>query len=148
MCKYFQQLDFLSEKISNKETISNLSTETNLSDNYGTPLSPIASQRILPLSTLDESSPLSSVDVPRRGNDNGKNNAKKANAIDEALMTTMDNIQNLREAPPPVEDDIDVLFCKSIAPILSNLPSQKNRLAKLKIQTLLYELEFDCQPVT
>ena len=148
MCKYFQQLDFLSENISNKETISNISTETNLSDNYRTPLSPIASPRILPLPTLDESSPLSSVDVPRRRNDNGKNKAKQANAIDEALMTTMDNIQKLREAPLPVEDDIDVLFCKSIAPILSNLPPQKNRLAKLKIQTLLYELEVDCQPVT
>ena len=55
MGKYFQQLDFLSEKISNKETISNISIETNLSDNYGTPLSPIASPRILPLPTLDKS---------------------------------------------------------------------------------------------
>ena len=64
------------------------------------PLSPIASPTILPLPTLDESSPLSSVDVPRRRNDNGRK-AKKANAIDEAL--TMDNIQKLREAPPPVE---------------------------------------------
>ena len=59
-------------------------------------------------------------------------------------MMMMNNIQQPRQAP--VEDDIDMLLCKSIAPILSRWSPQRNRLVKLKIQTLPYELEFDCQP--
>ena len=37
---------------------------------------------------------------------------------------------------------MDSLFCKSLIPILSSLSAKRNRQAKVKIQQILYELEF------
>jgi len=36
----------------------------------------------------------------------------------------------------------DSLFCQSLVPILSSLPTKNNRRAKFEIQKLLYDIEF------
>ena len=41
------------------------------------------------------------------------------------------------------EESADSLFCHSLIPILESLSAKKNRYAKIKIQELLYEIEFD-----
>ena len=41
------------------------------------------------------------------------------------------------------EKDEAALFCDSLVPVLRDMDKKKLRLAKLKIQQLLYELEFD-----
>ena len=37
----------------------------------------------------------------------------------------------------------DVLYCKSLVPIMKALPLRKKRAAKLKTSQLLFDLEFD-----
>ena len=36
----------------------------------------------------------------------------------------------------------DTLYCKSLIPILKGLPLKKKRLAKIKVSSLLYDIEF------
>lgn len=44
-----------------------------------------------------------------------------------------------------MEDDEseDTLYCKTLIPIMKQLPLKKKRLAKIKISQLPYQLEFD-----
>ena len=47
-----------------------------------------------------------------------------------------------KEPTPEQEKDAEDLFCLSIVPTLKRLPPKKRQLAKLKIQQLLFDLEF------
>ena len=51
----------------------------------------------------------------------------------KAIMAT-DNKENI--------DNEDILFLKSLAPILQQLPPRENRLAKIRMQQILFKLEF------
>ena len=42
----------------------------------------------------------------------------------------------------PEEDDSDVYFCKSLTGRLKSLPAKKNRLTRIKIEEVLFNLEF------
>ena len=42
-----------------------------------------------------------------------------------------------------LEEDEDSLYCRSLIPILRELPLKKKRLAKLEIDELVYKREFD-----
>eukprot|EP00112_Aurelia_sp_Birch-Aquarium-sp1_P000819 Seg10781.1 transcript_id=Seg10781.1/GoldUCD/mRNA.D3Y31 product="hypothetical protein" protein_id=Seg10781.1/GoldUCD/D3Y31 len=41
------------------------------------------------------------------------------------------------------DDNEDSLYCRSLIPTLKKLPPRKNKLAKIKISQLLFEMEFD-----
>ena len=41
------------------------------------------------------------------------------------------------------DDNEDSLYCRSLVPPLQKLPPRKNKLAKIKISQLLFEMEFD-----
>ena len=41
------------------------------------------------------------------------------------------------------DDNEDSLYCRSLVPTLQKLPPSKNKLAKIKISQLLFEMEFD-----
>ena len=40
-------------------------------------------------------------------------------------------------------EDEDSLYCRSLIPILKELPTKKKRLAKIKISQLLFDLQYD-----
>ncbi len=69
--------------------------------------------------------------------------------VDMKLMETLSNME--KEEKKGEEDalnennDPDFLFCKSLVPILQGLPPKKNRYAKIKMQELLYQIEFDVE---
>ena len=66
---------------------------------------------------------------------------------DEELATPLKTITQTiellisKELRGESEDDADTLFCRSIIPTLRNLTPRKNKLAKIKIQQFLFELE-------
>ena len=37
----------------------------------------------------------------------------------------------------------DMWFCQSLAPLLKKMPARQNRLAKIKINQLLFDMEFN-----
>ncbi|CAB4001871.1 unnamed protein product [Paramuricea clavata] len=41
------------------------------------------------------------------------------------------------------EDDEDLLYCRSLVPILRGMPNKKKRLAKIKINQLLFDIEYN-----
>ena len=41
------------------------------------------------------------------------------------------------------DDNEDSLYCRSLVPPLQKLPPRKNKLAKIKISQLLFEMAFD-----
>ena len=41
------------------------------------------------------------------------------------------------------EDDEDLLYCRSLFPILRGMPNKKKRLAKIKINQLLFDIEYN-----
>ena len=63
------------------------------------------------------------------------------------IISTLKDINSTANAiasePKSQEDDDNMLFCKSIAPTLRGLPPRKSKLAKLKIQELLFNIEFE-----
>ena len=40
------------------------------------------------------------------------------------------------------KDDEDLLYCRSLVPVLRGMPNKKKRLAKIKISQLLFDIEF------
>lgn len=41
------------------------------------------------------------------------------------------------------DDNEDLLYCRSLVPILSGMPDKKRRFAKIKISQLLFDIEFN-----
>lgn len=66
---------------------------------------------------------------------------ERRDGIDALLVKTLASESSKENLPPAREDSGDMLFCKSLAPILEKLPRKKNRRARIKIQEVLYELE-------
>lgn len=148
-CKYFSQLQFVQDKVMNKETSSNVSMP---------PPSPITSDGMMsPSSSLSENheeenldSTSSSIEPipkkPRQSQSNKRPRVQAATEMDVQFLKTLEDINSTTRAallPNDAEDDEDMLFAKSIVPTLRKLAARKNKIAKLKIQTLLFELEFD-----
>ena len=86
-------------------------------------------------------------------NNNVQAKKRKQNDVDsladEELATTLKKVNQTtellisKELCGESEDDADTLICKNIIPILMNLTSRNNKLAKIKIQQFLFELEFE-----
>ena len=66
---------------------------------------------------------------------------KTLHSISESTRATSDD--NSANSQPAVEEDEDLLFCRSIVPTLRKLPARKNKLAKMQIQQVLFNIEFD-----
>ena len=79
-----------------------------------------------------------------------KTKAELGLEVDKMLIKTLqglgkDNGQSTEESVSvhEQEESADSLFCRSLILILESLSAKKNRYAKIKIQELLYEIEFD-----
>ena len=138
-CKYFEQLSFLYDKTANKSTDSNIPINKISQDGECVGELPQGSaKRKLPSPETTKS-----LKSPKAKADLGL-------AVDTMLIKTLQALgpdnekQTVASAPSQKEEEnADSLFCRSLIPILGNLSGRKNRYAKIKIQELLYEIEFD-----
>ena len=81
---------------------------------------------------------------PGKAVKSGKGKTDLSLAVDTMLIKTLQNMENSgRSGDKKEETDGDSLFCQSLVPILQGLSPQKNRYAKMQIQKLLYDIEFD-----
>ena len=131
-CRYINQLEFLRDAISNRPTHSNIPVSRHVEISpppspapfspavYSTPQAPPAEK--IPLATI----------VP--------NKKKKKVEIDQLEDFLIKSIKD-KQGEKQVDDEED-LFCKSIAHTLRRLDTKSKQLAKIKIQQLLFELEF------
>eukprot|EP00795_Rhopilema_esculentum_P017397 gene17397-8996_t len=152
-CRYYDQLTFLRDVITNRQTISNLALPSS------SPLSP------LPLDFVGKSSPAPSftsnssyeadefrpmepsfetisrkASTAAQGKTSSVKRSKRAADMDPVESFLIESIQKKAR---PNDDDPDDLFCRSLVATLKRLPQKKNQMAKLKIQQLLFDIEYD-----
>ena len=73
-----------------------------------------------------------------------KSRAELAHVVDSMLVKTLQDMQNneCKSDGLNTEDDKDSFYCRSLIPIFRELPLKKKRLAKMKVNELLYNIEF------
>ena len=147
-CKYFSQLQFLHEKVTNKETVSNFNNP--IENTFSVPASPASS-----VGSSDESryngnlphyeppvTPGSSTDKPPPS----RKRKRPSTGGDDEFLSVIQEMSNTTKSMISEEsnkvDNENMLFCKSLAPVLDRLPKKDAALAKIKIQNVRYELEF------
>lgn len=72
-----------------------------------------------------------------------RNNMERKDQIDLMLIDALSKESNTRTSNNDDNIDADMLFFKSMAPLLRKLPPKKNRLLKIDMQKLCLEYEFD-----
>ena len=146
-CKYFDQLQFLQEKITNKETVSNFSFSNcspSPQSSLNSPEGPICGSSV----ALRARSPSPSVIPPIKKRSVG-NKANKTAPIDNELInvikdmnTATKTLVSSAEPKNDTEDNENMLFCKSLAPTLDRLTKRDAAMAKMEIQKVLFDIEF------
>ena len=141
-CKHYDILNFLQESVSTSAGESNIDfTQQNNIDSLGlnedpddaTPVGSIGTTRVQPY---------------RKSITSRKKNTEDAGySVDKIVSAVCSKmIGNEKEGNRTEKEaleDADTLFCKSLISTLQNLPPRKNRQAKIKLQQVLYEIEFD-----
>ena len=147
-CKYFSQLQFVHDKVLNKDTQSNVSIPSPLNINISSTDNAASTDFTSPLSS--GSSVQSEVigGKRRKSCENESRKMKDTNQMDTQFLKALQDINDSTKSLSSVEEkqhveDDNSLFCRSIIPTLRNLGPRKNKLAKLKIQQILFDLEFD-----
>jgi hypothetical protein len=160
-CRFYNQLLFLRDSISNRTTQSNVQVRSI------SPATPSPSEKALPEpSTHVESNPGNKAQqnqqqaVPPTAQPPAKQKLQfpQANVIpkkkkkvvldpvEEYLIKSIEKNEEENKLVPAKKEDADEQFCKSITHTLRRLGEQsvkKNQLAKIKIQQLLFDIEFD-----
>ena len=145
MCKYYNELRFLCDKTANKPTESNVIITSVPDERVDVQSS--SSKHPQEITQAEVKRNLQEVVDNRPINIKSKKSAKEraqlGYAVDTMLAKTLMDME--RPNIPAVSEptDADTLFCKSLIPTLKELPAKKNRQAKLKIQQVLYDLEFE-----
>ena len=144
-CKYYDQLMFMFDKTSNKSTTSNTNIEIAESSNGADQMN---NQETVPgekMSTLKRKEATAEAEnqVKPIKSAKGKSDISLA-MVDSMLVKALGDLDKKeKNSVDPEEIDGDVSFCQSLVPILKSLTQRKNRQAKLKIQQVLYDLEFE-----
>ena len=130
-CKFFEQMAFLHEKTGNQPTQSNVNynLESPEISNLGSPPS-ISSFRY---ETKSVKEPCTTPARKKSKIDTPEADLRKS-LIETDLM--------IKKSMEQAEDE-DSLYCRSLIPILKELPTKKKRLAKIKISQLLFDLQYD-----
>ena len=135
-CKFFKEMQFIRDVVSNRATQSNLSLpqfQADESGDFEDSFTCTAQQ-----SECNTSTPLlkrKRTPAIKEKQDCSINGQASTSSLDHAIASYLQN-ENSRK------DDADDMFCKSLVPILSSLPVKMNRKAKIEIQKLLYDIEF------
>lgn len=70
-------------------------------------------------------------------------NSTASSNMDQSQSSSQNSRYNSQPQQGPTQNDPDERFLLSCAPILKRLSNKKNALARLKIQQLLFDIEFD-----
>ena len=153
-CRFYSQLMFLRDVISNKKTWSNVPVSTPIT------LPPVNSWSSL---IIQDPQPSMSTVIDITANEITHTKITPT-TITPTTMTptkiTPTKRRKLVESPDPVEnflissikeknnpasknEDSDELFCRSLVQPLKRLSPKTNQLARIKIQQLLFELEYN-----
>lgn len=154
-CKYFENLQFLSDVISNAETESNVTIPNNQAKSNN---QTVANNQSIPSNQLNESivgkaastpNELSTpvIKMPYRKR---KKDSSYAEKVDLILVDTLKKMQKPRNFDQPLSNekekekdtktDSETLFCQSLVDQLKALNARKNKLARIKIQQILFEI--------
>ena len=146
-CKFFKELQFLKDVLSNRATHSNLPTPQPSIDNcdryeYSEDTSTSKKPDVMcstpeTMQSGTETPPAKRkrASCPKEGKATSKDEQSSMSSLDSAISEYLANQNDLKK-------NADSLFCQSLVPILSSLPAKKNRRAKFEIQKLLYDIEF------
>ena len=154
-CRYYSQVSFLRGVVTNQQTISNVTLPT-LPPESASPSDLARKSSPAPLFTSTSSyeaddfrSTEPSFEVlSRKGNTSveGKSTSakccKRAPSMDPVESFLIGNIQK-NAASKRNDDDPDDLFCRSLVATLKRLPQKKTQMARLKIQQLLFDIEYE-----
>ena len=148
--KYDEISMFLVESVSNKSTESNVTLRTD-STSQASCSSSSTTNNILASPDLSDQNRLTRYQESPVKTDAGNKSAKgKAAAANEFVQSMASSLNDqlisqlgpVQEPPPEKEDDESLAFCKGLVAQLRDLPNKKRRLAKIKIQQMLYDMEF------
>ena len=138
-CKYFEQLQFLSDKISNKDTVSNVQGyQSEIDIESPTQSSSSHSSESLSKRKID-TTPVYSTSVKKRKSDS-------QNQLDLLTLQCLQQTNEMlsQEKCSETEDEnSDLLFFKSLLTSMKNLSRKKNRIARKKIMDIIFDLEYD-----
>ena len=132
-CQFFDQMAFLHEKSANKPTASNLPSIENsdisvLEDSVCSPPSPVSS--------------VSRYETKKKTPQPSKKRQREASQ-ESALSQSLADCDALLKKSVSDESDEDSLYCRSLIPIMRELPKKQKRLAKIKISQLLFDLQYE-----
>jgi len=137
-CQYFDQMAFLHEKSANKPTESNLTLATSPDI-----MSPSEEECSLSNQRSPSESPSVGIGVDTPVNLN-KNTQRKKRRLDstEVLSKSLADCDKLLQKSLNEENDEDSLYCRSLVPIMRELPTKQKRLAEIKISQL-FDLQYE-----
>ena len=165
-CKYFDSLLFIHDKISNHDTTSNIVIPSSPHETNFDIQSPMSS----PISLTSPSTPNSNSSIRSTHNmgtvqkkrshpdenstRNVKCDRKKGQEVTQRLdVLTLDYLERAEKfqkqqlessvAENNDENDSDLLFFKSLLSSMKSLTKRNNRIARKKIQDIIFELEMD-----
>lgn len=132
-CKYFKELAFLTDVVTNRVTESNLNLPQFQSvDNP-------EDEEIINQQEPTSNTPLAKRKRKLRESQDLDNCKSVGSPLDNAIASYLQKENSQNDG----KGDADEMFCRSLIPILSSLPPKKNRKAKVEIQQLLFDIEFD-----
>jgi len=71
----------------------------------------------------------------------------KSDSFEREILKSINNVNQQMNQQQPQEQIKDegpnMHFCKSLAPLLDKLSAEQNMLARIKIQQILYEIQFN-----
>lgn len=148
-CRFFKELEFLSDSVSNKTTISNFTLQniddgnsavmatgnSVSSDTSGEVPSEVSysSHRESPTSCKEKPS------VPVKKKFRVKEREDISTALDLQLLNHLKRQGETGGNTPQSDNEF---FCRSLVPTLDRLDNKANQMAKAKIQQLLFDVEF------
>ena len=143
MCKYFEAMRFLHEKTSNLDTHSNVELEIPALPNSSFDLSSSLQSQ----DSIQSPSSCSSISDEGKGAKRRRvtNNEQTDPFLDQVKIIDekmIDFLGTLRDKAGINDKDEAELFCNSLIPVLRDMDKKKMQLAKLRIQQLLYDLQY------
>lgn len=129
-CKFYDQLVFLGDSY-------------NSIDNNQSSSSQLTSAPTSSSSDLNQTTPK----LPYRESFKRQKHNNKCDSVERELLRSIKDvnaqINQQQHQPEQTDEGANMHFCKSLAPLLDNLSPEKNILARIKLQQVLYDIQFN-----